>query len=60
MWFSGDFLILTGLGANTSNTTTVATYLAGRNTLPGGGAGVASATITGGGVYETGGNPPVP
>jgi large repetitive protein len=59
--FSGTSqFILTGLGANTANTATVATYLAGRNTLPGGGVGVASATIAGGGVYETGGPPPTP
>ena len=59
--FSGACqFILTGLGANTSSTATVATYLTGRNTLPGGGVGVASASIAGGGVYETGGTPPVP
>jgi len=59
--FSGTCqFILTGLGANTSSTATVNAYLAGRNTLPGGGAGVASSTIAGGGVYETGGTPPVP
>jgi VCBS repeat-containing protein len=52
--------ILTGLGANTSSVATVSTYLAGRNSLPGGGAGVASATLAGGGVYETGGPPPTP
>ena len=51
--------ILTGLGANTSTVSTVAAYLSGRNTLPGG-VGVASASITGGGVYETGGVPPTP
>ena len=57
--FSGTSqFILTNLGANTSNVTTVATYLAGRNTL--GAGGVASATINGGGVYETGVAPPTP
>lgn len=49
--------ILTDLGANTSNTAIVVAYLTSRNNL---GGGVVSATIAGGGVYETGGIPPQP
>jgi hypothetical protein len=50
--------ILRDLGANQSTGGPVATYLAGRNTtFP---PATASATIAGGGVYETGGAPPLP
>jgi VCBS repeat-containing protein len=57
--FSGlSEFFLTGLGADTSNVATVAAYLAGRNTLDGG--LTTSATIAGGGVYKTGGTPPLP
>ena len=57
--FSGTSrFILTSLGANTSNTATVVSYLAGRNTLDVN--RTISATINGGGSYETGGTPTQP
>src|SRR4029450_5746453 len=62
--FSGlSQFILTGLGANTSSVATVNTYLTGRNLFTCSGTPancVASSTIAGGGVDETGGNPPIP
>ncbi|OYW70606.1 MAG: hypothetical protein B7Z37_30195, partial [Verrucomicrobia bacterium 12-59-8] len=49
---------LSGLGADTSNTTTVINYLTGRNTIDSG--RVISATIAGGGTYKTAGAAPLP
>ena len=59
--FSGDSqFILTDLGANTSTPPRWRRISPAATRCRRGGAGVASATLAGGGVYETGGTPPVP
>jgi hypothetical protein len=54
----GNRFILTGYAGSGTDMSAVGAYLAGRNTLPGG--GTASATVGGGNSYENGGNPPTP
>jgi hypothetical protein len=56
----GNQFQLTGYAGGGTDTAAVGAYLAGRNTLPPGGVGVASASLGGGNSYANGGPPPQP